>query len=68
MRAVLAVGDVLFFGRADHDAVVLRSRVIEEFHAQKSGFIRLGHFEGWELVSGDGCLAVSRNVRDESRP
>src|ERR1700732_1587021 len=46
MCALLAVGYVLFFACADHDAVVLRGRVGEEFHPANRNFVRVGNLNG----------------------
>src|ERR1041384_148402 len=45
MRALLAVGHVLLFAPADHDAVVLRRRVVEQFHPPNWDFAQFGDLD-----------------------
>src|SRR5439155_14449603 len=44
VRALLTVGHVLFFGGANHNAMVLRSGVGEEFYTTNRNFIYVGDF------------------------
>src|SRR6476661_4644827 len=51
MRALLAVGYIFFFAGPNQNAMVLWSRVGEEFHAAYRDFAYLGDFNGWKRGS-----------------
>ena len=56
VRALLTVGYVLCLGGANHNAMILRSGVREEFHATNGNFIYLGDF----CHRKRGCLCKER--------
>ena len=48
VRALLTIGYIFFFAGPNHDAMVLRCRVGEEFHAANRDFVDLGNIRRWK--------------------